>query len=382
VEESWEAKVEKPSEQENSERKAPAHWRTLATLGMLNAQVAHDFNNLLMVIAGHARMGLEEPGLKPAVRECLEEILDAAARGEQLSKRLLAAARRDTSPPRLLSWHELLRKLRPVLERLLGPSVQLEISNLAGDAKVYLTEQQAEQVVLNLVVNSRDALPLGGRIAVHVLAHQRDVDLVVEDNGAGIPAQILDKVFQPFVTSKGSGQGTGLGLALVRELAEEAGGQVRAENLPSGGARITLSLPLAHAAAPSAAAPSAAARILVVDDEPGIRKLICRALEAEGLAVKEAASATGALEAIAATPCDLLIADWELPDGSGRQIAAALLQKSPSAWTILISGYAIQAEDDFSASRISCLQKPFSTSTLVLEVRRVLGSLENTSERT
>lgn len=348
--------------------------RNLETLGLLGSQIAHDFNNVLMLIEGYTRLLLEEEGISPAVRENAEEILGAVNKGADLTQRLLRFGRKPSGGRQVLRWRPVYEKLRPLLVRLLGDSIRLEWAETGGDGAILAEPDQAEQVLLNLVLNSRDAMPLGGVIRLRSQTGEGYVQLEVADTGTGIAPESLNRVFEPFFTTKAEGKGTGLGLALVRECAEQWGGSVGVESELGQGTTIRFRLPV-HGA-PN----DRPARILLVEDEAGLRGLMRRALVQQGYEVEEAGDFAGALRAAdAADGIALLICDVELGATSGLQLAEQLAVKLPDLRCLFISGYPLDdtfatgAMAQFEGRRRHYLQKPFSPNTLVLEVRAVLA---------
>jgi CheY-like chemotaxis protein/two-component sensor histidine kinase len=341
--------------------------RKLETLGRLSGHVAHDFNNLLMVVDGYARLLLEDATLSGSARDSVEEILRATARGSALTRQLLSFSRKPTGGKEALDLNVHLERMRPLIERLLGESIRLEVSLAERPVVVEVERDQLEQVLLNLIVNSRDAMPLGGRVSVRLGQDERNALLDVEDSGTGIAPELVPRIFEPFFTTKEDGKGTGIGLSLVRDTVQRWSGNIEVESEPGRGTRFRLNLPLAGHPRRNEAT---GAPILLVEDEPGIRSLIRRALQQHGFAVLEAASEAEALELAARLPeLRLLITDLELAGGDGKRLAAEVQRGHPEIKVLFISGYLM----DSSSGQSGYLQKPFSPNTLVLAVQRVLG---------
>lgn len=360
-------------------RKAPddaitRQRRNLETLGLLSGHIVHDFNNLLMLMDGYARMILEEPGLSGSARENAEEILRAVERGSQLTRQVLDFGRKPSSSREPLDLKRHIERLRPILKRLLGDSIHLEVELPEYSLWVLAERDQLEQVLLNLIVNARDAMPLGGRIRVAARRNEDAVVLRVTDTGEGIAAEALPRVFEPFYTTKESGKGTGIGLAMVREAVESWGGSVVVSSTAGEGAEFEIRFSIAdHELRQdlNQDLDKHKGTILLAEDENGIRQLLRRVLEQEGFSVIEAATES---EAIAASQKNIdlkiLITDLELAHGDGRRLAKLVKVKHPSAKVIYISGYMQEMKD----GEAWYLQKPFSPNTLVLAVQQLLAT--------
>lgn len=339
--------------------------RRLETLGRLAGSVVHDFNNLLMVIDSYARMMLEEPQLSSNLRESATEILGATERASSLTGQLLAITRKKSPAPVTLDLNGQLVSMRSLLERLLGETVLLDYELSAEPVYARGQNGQLEQIVLNLIINARDAMPVGGRVVMRTRRDGGSVCLEVEDNGEGIPAHLAGQIFEPFFTTKPEGKGTGIGLSLVSEIVAEWGGTIEVASQPGRGARFLITLPSVSPAAKSSGT------ILVAEDEDAVRTRIRRALEQQGYQVLEAASEAAAIEVIhGATQLNLLITDLELKGGNGRNVRAKLLAAHPSARVLYISGY---LQEPPPAGELA-LQKPFSPKALVLAVQDLLES--------
>ena len=349
--------------------------RKLETLGRLAGNVVHDFNNMLMVIEGYTRMLLEEPNLSGSAKESAHEILRASERAAALTKQLLAFARKKSVESKGIEINAMLRQMRNMLMRLLGETVLLEFDLSDESCLVFANESQMEQVLLNLIVNARDAMPIGGRIVVRTTVLADTVRLIIEDTGIGIPNELLPRIFEPFFTTKDPGKGTGIGLSLVDEIVRGWEGTIDVTSELEQGTRFTIEVPLFHdplATAQAAIAPAPkAGRILLVEDEDGVRSLIRRVLDQRHFHVLEAATEEGALDlARSETKLDLLITDLELKQGEGRNLAQLVRIIHPGIKVIYISGYVNESGGDGELT----LQKPFSPYTLVLAVQELLKS--------
>jgi PAS domain S-box-containing protein len=365
----------------------------LESIGRLAGGVAHDFNNLLTVIiscSGFALAGLPEGG---ALRADLEEIDRAARRAADLTRQLLAFSRRQVLEPRIMDLNRAADGLRRMLRRLLGEDIEIEIRTAAEPALVLVDPGQIDQVLLNLAVNARDAMPDGGTLAIEIRVGdpgpdgpgEREVVVGVSDTGVGMDEQTRKRVFEPFFTTKELGKGTGLGLSTVYGIISQSGGSIGVRSEVGRGTTFEIRFPLAGAApVPVPAADSAPPRpagretVLVVDDEPAIRTLARRILTDAGFVVLSAAGGTEALEVFegSAGDIDLLLTDVLMPGTSGRQLALDLARLRPGLRVVFMSGY---SEDVLSHQGdrelgIRFLPKPFEAVQLVRKVREVLDA--------
>jgi PAS domain S-box-containing protein len=356
----------------------------LESVGRLAGGVAHDFNNLLTV----ALLALDHAGLlargQAELLGVLGEVRDVLQRATAFTRQLLAVARRQVAAPRVLLLDEAVREHVPLLGRLLGPSRELELQ-LAGAGAILADPAQLEQVLLNLVANARDATPDGGRVTIGCRraeeAGARWARLSVTDTGTGIDAAVRERMFEPFVTTKPPGLGTGLGLATCYGIVRQCGGHIRAFPGPDGrGTTFEVDFP-ASPEAPSAEAPSsgppaaspdapppAGTTVLVVDDEPDVRRPLVAALRAAGCVALEAGGLAEALEVAArAARLDLLLTDVVMPHGSGTDLADRLLAARPGLRVLFMSGQA-QGRITLDEARVGFLEKPFDTPTLLRAV--------------
>jgi len=345
--------------------------RRLETLGRLAGNVVHDFNNLLMVIDGYARILLEERQLSKSAQESAEEILRASGRAAALTQQLLAFSRGKSLDPKPVDLNLQLMQMRPMLMRLLGETVMLDYELSTEPASILAHLSQVEQVLLNLIVNARDAMPVGGRIVVRTRLSPDRVFLDFEDNGAGIPADLQPRIFEPFFTTKPEGKGTGIGLALVAEAVAEWAGRIQVSSSPGEGTQFVLDLPRLQPTAQQPVTASTEGVILVVEDEDAVRSLIRRVLEQRHYRVLESASEDGAIEIARKEPrIDLLITDLEIKGGQGKAVASMVRLLHPDVRVLFISGYLLDAP----GAEDLALQKPFSPKTLVLGVQHLLKS--------
>jgi two-component system cell cycle sensor histidine kinase/response regulator CckA len=368
------------------------HSQRMEAVGRLAGGIAHSFNNLLAAIAFQCEILCEElEGADPR-RKHVDEIQKAGERAASLARQLLAFGRRQVLQPQRLSLNSLLREMEPMLRRLIGENIRLEILADLG---------QIEQVVLNLVVNARDAMPEGGSLQLATgevevaagtaaddpageLPPGRYVQLTVADTGAGMEPEVVDRLFEPFFTTKERGKGTGLGLATVHGIVHQTGGRIQAESAPGEGARFTVLLPRAEGSggtAPPAPRTGRKTRrgsetVLLVEDEDNIREPAVEILESRGydvLAAHDAAQALAVAEEHAG-PIHILVTDVVMPGMSGSQLAGQLTQRLPGLRVLYISGY---PEDSISHHGVlnpeqHFLQKPFPPGQFLEKVREVL----------
>ncbi|MCL4845009.1 MAG: response regulator [Acidobacteria bacterium] len=362
-------------------------------LGRLAGGVAHDFNNLLTVILGNAELLTAHVAQDEEARAYTGEILDAGRRAADLARRLLTFGRRQTGRRASVDPDALVLRLDGMLRRLLGARWEFVPVMAPGTWPIDVDAGQVEQVLVNLVVNARDATPDGGRITIEVgnveVAVQEGAPAIdlppgeyvrfrVCDEGPGIPEPLLGSIFEPFFTTKGETGGTGLGLAICYGIAKAHGGHVLVENLPRGGAAFDLLLP--RSARPTAAArdeprdtarwpTGAGIQVLLVEDDASVRAMAAASLRAHGYEVRDAALAVEALErAFEGAPPDLLVTDIVLPQMSGRQLAAKLKLVLPGLKVLFISGYGGPGE---GAEEAGFLEKPFTPASLIDAVGRV-----------
>ncbi len=370
----------------------------MESIGRLAGGVAHDFNNLLTVISGNAELALD--GLKHGqpLREELTEICHAAGRAAELTGRLLAFSRRQIAEPKVLDLNALLAGQERMLRRLIGEHIELVTRLEAGLKSVKMDPGQLEQVLTNLVVNARDAMPGGGRLlletasvrfeegyrARHLEAQPGEyVLLAVSDTGCGMSEEVKRHLFEPFFTTKPPGAGTGLGLSTCYGIVKQNGGLIEVYSEPGRGTTVKVYLPAAvpalspAAPAPAAALPGGGETVLLVEDEPSIRQLSGRILISCGYRVYTAEDGREALKIADRLPVppDLLITDVVLPGWSGREIAARLQVRYPTLRVMYVSGYTENAivHHGVLDPGVAFLRKPFSPAALARKVRQALG---------
>ena len=365
----------------------------MEAVGRLAGGIAHDFNNLLTAISGYSGLLLETLDADDPRREDAEQIRIAAERATELTSQLLAFSRQGMVRPTAVSLHAIVRGVQPMLERLIGEHIRLQVSLRADEPYVLSDRAQLEQVVVNLVLNARDAMPEGGTLSIETealeataawsqgLTPASSVVLTVSDTGTGMPDDVREHVFEPFFTTKGPGGG-GLGLATVYATVRQAGGRIRLQSTPGHGTSVRIVLPVAprpDEAAPDGSEPTgeerAPARVLLVEDEVAVRELVERILRRDGFEVTSAPDALVALRtANSAGPFDLLISDVVMPGMSGIELARELRALRPELRVLLISGYTEEAVGRVGPDRLELLSKPFTADELLARIRTILAA--------
>jgi two-component system, cell cycle sensor histidine kinase and response regulator CckA len=376
-----------------------AQGQKMQAIGQLAGGIAHDFNNVLTAIIGYSDLLLANHRPTDPSFQDIMQIKQNANRAAGLVRQLLAFSRRQTLLPQTLLLSDVLNELQMLLRRLVGEKIELEVT-LARDLWFVQADlNQFEQVIVNLVVNARDAMPTGGRIVLRTrnvaadecpsfneksLVPAEYVLVEVQDNGHGIPPDVLDKIFEPFFTTKEVGKGTGLGLSTVYGIVKQTGGYVFCVSSPGAGASFRILLPRHipdEAAQPAAKkdTPKAAAdltgegAILLVEDEEAVRAFASRALASRGYTVLEAESGVDALRVVeeAGEKIDLIVSDVIMPEMDGPSMLTELRKRGMTAKIIFVSGY---ADDAFAKNlpegeEFVFLQKPFSLKQLVETVK-------------
>jgi PAS domain S-box-containing protein len=369
----------------------------MEAVGRLAGGVAHDFNNLLTGIRGFTDLVLS--GLAPgdAAHADLLEIQRATQRAAALTGQLLAFSRKQVVDPTVLDLNKLLVGAMRILERLIGEDVQLEFAPGADLSAVRVDPSGIEQVLINLAVNARDAMPNGGRLSIETTAVEIDsafcsehidarpgayVLLSVTDTGLGMSAGVLSHLFEPFFTTKGPGRGTGLGLSIIYGIVQQSNGFVHVESGVGEGSTFRIYLPaIAERPAPSTAptdadVPRGTETILIVEDEVLVRDLVTKFLENQGYRVLSAARGMEALELARGASIDLLLSDVILPNMNGRQTYERLLLSTPALRVLFMSGYTenIIAPHGVLEAGFQFVQKPFSLRELARKVREALDA--------
>ncbi len=379
-------------------------WRSqkMEAVGRLAGGVAHDFNNLLTVITGYSDLILSTLPAREPWRHMVEEIKNAGDRASALTRQLLAFSRRQVLAPRPLDLNAIVANLDKLLRRLIGEDI--DIINALDPAlwTVKADPGQIEQVLVNLAVNARDAMPDGGHLKIKTANATIGLDearrhnppmtpgqyvmLSVTDAGCGMDQNTQTHFFEPFFTTKPEGQGTGLGLSTVYGIVKQSGGYIWVESQPGRGATFTIYLPRTHETASTAtppvpeaaAAPGGEETILVAEDEPAVRELAQSVLESAGYTVLEASCGDEAIRIALSheRPIHLLLTDVVMPQMSGPELAKAMETVSPNTAVVYMSGYAERSvvQQGIVRPGATLIQKPFRPADLVKEIRKALDA--------
>ncbi len=375
------------------------HSQKMEAVGRLAGGVAHDFNNMLTVIAGYNRMILDELSPMDPLRGYAEEVLKAADRAGALTNQLLSFSRRQIMQPRVINVNAVIAQTEKMLRRLIGEDVELALGLNPGVGNIKADPNHVEQAIVNLAVNARDAMPLGGRLTIETGHVHLDetyarthmgvtpgefVMIAVSDNGHGMDAETRSHIFEPFFTTKEKGKGTGLGLATVYGMVKQTGGDIWVYSEPGRGTTFKLYFPMVAESLTETlhgdvgqVKPSATETILVVEDEKAVRDLTVKLLQQMGYTILTAASGAEAVEISQAHPgaIALLLTDVVMPNMSGRQLAAVLLQSRPAMRVLYLSGYTedtVVHHGVLDAS-VDFLPKPFSREVLSRKLRAILS---------
>ncbi|GAB4242614.1 MAG: hypothetical protein Kow00129_01250 [Thermoleophilia bacterium] len=386
------------------ERLLAEHVRTnqkLEALGLLAGGVAHDFNNMLTAILGYSSALEDKLKGGPGADE-VGEIRAAAERAASLTRQLLLFSRRRATERSPVNVNEVVKGVEKMLGRLIGEDVLLEVRPEAERAVVLGDQGQLEQVVVNLAVNARDAMPEGGVLTIETKSHppgsnggppHGEILLIVRDTGCGMRPEIQQRIFEPFFTTKGDGQGTGLGLSTVQGIAESLGGSVEVVTAPGAGSTFTVHLPLADASVVEATEARSdpviyrgTETILIAEDEPAVRDLLRRMLEAWGYRVRTAGSGPQAEKEFLRADggegegVDLLLSDLVMPGMSGTELARRLRTYNPRLPIVFMSGYPRTDEGPQRDGRTAFIQKPFDERSLAAIIRSQLDGYLWTSD--
>ncbi len=357
----------------------------MEAVGRLAGGIAHDFNNLLMAILGYselAQLELEDLGLPT---DTVGEVIDAAQHAAGLTRQLLAISRQQVFDPTAIDINTAVRGIERMLCRLLGEDIAIELALTDQSTAVLIDRSQLTQVLLNLAVNARDAMPEGGTLRLSTALDESGVVLTVSDTGVGMDEDTRQRAFDPFFTTKAVGEGTGLGLATIYGVIQRAGGHIDLDSAQGQGTRFTLWFPLlpTETSAPDTSAapglrlvkPSNTGTVLIVEDEPRVRRVVTERLTRQGYTVLSGASGEEALSLADRHDgrIDLLLTDIVMPGMNGMELADRLSQKRPTLGILLMSGYSDHPtlrRSDFD--RDAFIQKPFSEAHLADRVESAL----------
>ncbi len=375
------------------------HAQKMESVGRLASGIAHDFNNILSTIISYSELALLDPPRDEALKERLKIINESGEKAAELTRQLLAFSRRQVLEMKALDLKTVIMQMAKMLRRMIGEDIILELNLKAAPSTVLADKNQIEQVLMNLTVNARDAMPEGGRLIIETsraeieenFTRQRPemkagsyVVIAVSDTGIGMSSAIREKIFEPFFTTKGIGKGTGLGLATVYGIIKQHNGFIYVYSEPGSGATFKIYLPLVTAdvaaASSNEAVPLAAGTetIMIVDDELSIRRLVGDTLRPLGYKVLEAANGLEALELTRARPenIHLVLTDVIMPGMTGKELAHSLQRERPGIKVIFMSGYT----DDMIVHHgvlnkgVNFIQKPVTPSVLTKKLREVLGN--------
>ncbi len=358
----------------------------MEAVGRLAGGIAHDFNNLLTIISGNVHLIQHLPPGDPEFPQLLDDIRDAADRAAALTRQLLTFSRKQPTRPVVLDLSEVVSGLASMLRRLIGERIAVRTQLAPHPVRVRIDRGQLEQVLMNLAVNAKDAMPEGGALTIgtaEVTGPGRLGRLTITDTGVGMTDEVKRHLFEPFFTTKDVGKGTGLGLATVYGIVEQAGGAIEVESAPGAGSTFTVRFPWCDAAAKSssiispvklfAQAAGDSRSVLLVEDDERVRRLVRFTLQGQGYAVTEAGGGEAALRLL--TPdrkVDLLVTDLVMPGIDGRELAARVRVLRPDVGVVFVSGYVPDLRRLEGLPGAMFLPKPFTPLELIKTVERAL----------
>jgi two-component system cell cycle sensor histidine kinase/response regulator CckA len=367
-------------------------------LGRLVSGIAHDFNNLLTAILGYSELVLAQVHNQPDLTADVEEIRNAGERAGRLTQQLLAFSRKQRLVPKVLDLNQVVSDLHQMLRHLISKDIRFEIVRAPSLGRTKADPGQMEQLLINLAVNARDAMPQGGTLTIATASVVLDsefarrhgeavpgryVSLSVQDTGLGMTPDVLARAFEPLFTTKEPGHGTGLGLSTVHGIVKQSDGCITVESTPGVGTTFTIYLPevddpiaSTDSKAPSVTTLKGTETILLVEDDAGVRILIRKMLEGYGYTVLQARNADDAT-AIAEEyrgPIHLLMSDIIMPRLNGPNLAQGMVRRRPAIQVLYVSGFANQVAIEYRSfsQNVSFLQKPFAAETLAMKVRERL----------
>ncbi len=376
----------------------------MEAIGNLAGGIAHDFNNLMTVVTGYSQFVLNKVAEESPLRADIEEIKKAGQRAASLTRQLLAFSRRQVLSPELVSLGDVVSNIKEMLKRLIGETIELVVTSGSDLRRVKADPGQIEQIIMNLALNARDAMPDGGKLLIETDNIDLDatycgqwsdvrpgphVVLAVSDTGTGMDAETQQHIFEPFFTTKELGRGTGLGLSMVYGIVQQSGGSVRVYSEPGCGATFRILLPEAKEDADSHKPQESPERmqpgsetVLIAEDEDMVRTLTRRILESHGYRVLEARNGKEALEIAErhVGPLHLLLTDVVMPKMSGKELAQHLLESRPETKVLYMSGYSenLVSHQGILDAGVALIEKPFAEESLLQRVRAILDGCPST----
>jgi len=371
----------------------------MEAVGVLAGGVAHDFNNLLNVINGYTELALEDMAQDSPVREDLEQVREAGRRAASLTSQLLSFSRKSILNPEILNLNEIIANISPMLRRLIGENIELLTIEKPGLGLINADPGQLQQIVMNLALNARDAMPEGGKLTIETANVEFDEEyirehpmvkagpysmLAISDNGIGMDAATRSHIFEPFFTTKEKGKGTGLGLSTVYGIVKQSNGFIWIYSEPGTGTTFKIYFPRIEGEITKVAGESKPnddfrgfETVLIVEDEKAVRALAARILHERGYNVLEASDGKEALRIVGeyAGKIDLIITDVVMPGMSGRELVSKIEVLHPGIKTLYISGYTddVIVHHGILDSNVAFLQKPFTNESLARKVREVMN---------
>jgi two-component system, cell cycle sensor histidine kinase and response regulator CckA len=370
----------------------------MEAIGQLAGGVAHDFNNLLTVIFGFAELIALRDDLPEGAAEDVEQILQAASSARSVTGQLLAFSRRSMIEPRVRDINAKISEMATMLRRLLGPDIQLRLDLAPDIGPVLVDPGQIDQIIMNLAVNARDAMPAGGTLSIQTSRAQLDEAWVamhpdsqpgtytmisVTDTGIGMNEEVRSQIFEPFFTTKDRGRGTGLGLSMVYGAVKQSGGSIWVYSELGLGTTMRIYLPvargpLAEVEGPRGSITGGSETVLVVEDQEEVRQLVREVLVRHGYRVRTCANARDTLRFLASADVeiDLLLTDIVMPQMDGRHLAYLCQAQNPALKVLYMSGYTSHsvATEGISERGLAFIQKPFSAKDILAKVRQVLDA--------
>jgi two-component system, cell cycle sensor histidine kinase and response regulator CckA len=376
------------------EREIEAGLREMARLeavGQLSGGIAHDFNNMMTAVRGYAELVAAVPALDDASRADLQQIIETADRAAGLTRQLLAFSRRTVLEPRVVDVRTAVDRLRPMLSRLLGEHIIVDVSGGPEKSSVLVDPTQLDQIIINLAINARDAMPGGGTLSIRTTVVSgadlrepaqpsgRMVALSVSDTGVGMDAAVRARIFEPFYTTKAPGQGSGMGLATVFGIVSQSGGRIEVETAPGQGSTFRILLPFvddtpAQASGEQAAATRGSGTVMLVEDDPAVRAFVSRTLAGLGYTILEASNGTSCLALLERHGglVQVLVTDVVMPGMSGHELADRLRRERHGLPVLFMSGFDRERDSMTPDDSTVFLPKPFGSQQLAEAVRAAL----------